>query len=107
MIICCCSFRSLDFRKNRLSRAGVGAALFEVLMTHFNQQGLAGHLASLHDFTPSQQLIAVDRNSAIAIDESRAKICLVKNGTTDIDCRFITYGDVLSVIKRADRENRR
>lgn len=75
----------------------VGDKLFEVLLKHFNTQGLAGHLATLPNFTPSQQLIAVDGQSGIAIDESRGEICLIKYGATGIDCRVIPYSDVFAV----------
>ncbi|USD36024.1 MULTISPECIES: SHOCT domain-containing protein [Ferrimonas] len=54
-------------------------------------------LETLAEFTPSQQLMANDGNTGIALDESSQKLCLIRQGTLEPELTLLEYADLLSV----------
>ena len=65
------------------------------LVVNNRQKQMEEKLKTLSDFSASQQFIGLDGTSAIAVDEERKKICLIKHGAP-VESNIVSYKDILS-----------
>lgn len=74
---------------------GIGIGAFQVAMVSNRRKAMKQKLSELDDFETSQEIMASDGNSGIAIDERRKKVCLIKQGFEGVILDVCTYRDIL------------
>lgn len=80
---------------------GVGVVMATVEISQKDErkkaiQAIQAALEKIEDFTSSQSFVGEDGESGIAIDESRAAVCLLSRKSEGVSTRVIEYKDVLS-----------
>ena len=77
----------------------IGAAILIIVLRSLavnnRQKQMEEKLKSLRDFSASQQFVGLDGTSAIAVDEERKKVCLMKHGDP-VESDIVSYKDILS-----------
>jgi hypothetical protein len=73
----------------------VAAGVLKYLLVRYETRALVTAINATPDFTPDKLSIGFDRAAALAIDESRAKVCLVRR--TPSSTKTFVYADVLGV----------
>jgi hypothetical protein len=73
----------------------VAAGVIKFLLVRYETRALVNAIEAIPDFTPDKLSIGFDRASALAIDENRAKLCLVRR--TPASAKIVSYADILGV----------
>jgi hypothetical protein len=73
----------------------VAAGVFKYLLVRYETRALVSAIKATPDFTPDKLSIGFDRASALAIDENRAKVCLVRRAPAS--AKIVSYADILGV----------
>ncbi|SDJ43923.1 Short C-terminal domain-containing protein [Ferrimonas sediminum] len=73
------------------------AAVFQAWSRSSSKKQMRQSIEALAEFTPSQQLMANDGNTGIALDESSQKLCVIRQGTLEPELALLEYRDLLSV----------
>lgn len=76
--------------------AGVGIAIVQAVGVSNKKKAMEEKLKSLPDFSPTQKIMGNNGDTGLAIDENRKKVVLVKNDSSGVNLKPITYRDVLS-----------
>jgi hypothetical protein len=50
----------------------------------------------LNDFQLTQEVMGEDGSTGLAVDETRRKICLIRNGPGSVDCQVVGYDKIVS-----------
>lgn len=76
--------------------AGVGIAIVQAIGVSNKKKAMEEKLKSLPDFSPTQKIMGNNGDTGLAIDENRKKVVLIKNGSSGVNLKLITYRDVLT-----------
>ena len=76
--------------------AGVGIAIVQAVGVSNKKKAMEEKLRSLPDFSPTQKIMGNNGDTGLAIDENRKKVVLIKNDSSGVNLKPITYRDVLT-----------
>ncbi|MBB5022791.1 SHOCT domain-containing protein [Desulfurispira natronophila] len=76
--------------------AGVGIPIVQAIGVSNKKTTMEEKLKSLPDFSPTQKIMGNNGDTGLAIDENRKKVVLIKNGSSGVNLKPITYRDVLT-----------
>lgn len=75
---------------------GIVVVIIQSSITSGNQQSMRTEIACLTDFTSTQDYMGSDGKSGIAIDETRQKVCFIRNFGDFQSKKIVGYDEILS-----------